>query len=91
MATVRMSESELQRDLHAALDKVRQGTEIVVEQDRKPVAVIKAAKQEGRLISEILADLKTRNSSSTMDDDFAHDIEEGILAHRTPWNPPTLE
>ncbi len=41
----------------------------------------------GRSISAIVADLKARRSSAVMDDEFAHDIEEGIKALRQPWNP----
>ena len=33
MATLRMTEAELARDIHAVLAKVQNGTEIVVEQD----------------------------------------------------------
>jgi hypothetical protein len=36
MATVRMSESELARDLHAVLAQVQQGVEVVIEQDHRP-------------------------------------------------------
>ena len=39
---------------------------------------------KGRLISEVLADLKARGSNAVMDEDFARDIEEGIKAHREP-------
>jgi antitoxin (DNA-binding transcriptional repressor) of toxin-antitoxin stability system len=42
MATVYMSEAEVARDLHAVLAKVQQGVEIVVEQDCRPVAVIRS-------------------------------------------------
>jgi antitoxin (DNA-binding transcriptional repressor) of toxin-antitoxin stability system len=45
MDTVHMSEAELARDLHAVLAKVQQGFEIVIEQDNRPVAVIKAPSQ----------------------------------------------
>src|ERR1035438_1951575 len=41
MGMVRISEAELARDLHAVLAKVQQGIEVVVEQDHRPVAVIK--------------------------------------------------
>jgi antitoxin (DNA-binding transcriptional repressor) of toxin-antitoxin stability system len=73
------------------LEKVQQGVEVIVEQDHRPVAVIKPSKPAGRLISEVLADLKARGSTAVMDDEFAHDIEEGIKAHREPWNPPSRE
>ena len=35
-----MTEAELARDLHAVLERVRQGVEVVIEQDHRPVAVI---------------------------------------------------
>ena len=82
MATVHMSEAEVARDLHAVLAKVQQGVEIVIEQDHRPVAVLKSSKPVGRMISEIIADLKARGSSAVMDDDFARAIEEGITAQR---------
>ncbi len=89
--TVHMTEAELARDLHTVLEKVRQGVEVVIEQDSRPVAVLKAPVVKGRMISEILTDLKARGSNAVMDDDFARDIEEGIKAHREPWNPPSWD
>ncbi|MBX7134038.1 MAG: hypothetical protein K1X67_15300 [Fimbriimonadaceae bacterium] len=91
MATVHMSEAEVARDLHSVLAKVQQGVEIVIEQNHRPVAVLKPSKPAGRMISEVLADLKARGSEATMDDDFARDIEEGINAHRQPWTPPSWD
>ena len=84
MLTVHMSEAEVARDLHAALAKVQQGVDIVIEQDHRPVAVLKSSKPVGRMISEVVADLKARGSSAVMDDDFARDIEEGLKAQRQP-------
>jgi len=89
--TVRMTESEVASDLHAVLAKVQQGVEVVIEQDHRPVAVIKPSKLAGRKISEIVADLKARGSTAVIDDDFAHDIEEEIKLHRKPWNPPSWD
>lgn len=91
MATARMTEAELARNLHAVLAKVRQGVEVVIEEDQRAVAVLKPTKPAGRLSSEIIADLKARGSKAMMDDDFAHDIEEGIKAQRQPWNPPSWD
>lgn len=84
MATVHMSEAEVARDLHAVLAKVQQGIEVVIEQDRRPVAVLKPSRPVSRMISEVVADLKARGSNAVMDDDFARDIEEGIKAQRQP-------
>lgn len=85
--TVRITEAELVRDIHAVLEKVRQGVEILVEQDRRPVAVIRAPLIEGRKISEVIAGLEACGANAIIDEDFARDIEEGIKAHREPWNP----
>jgi antitoxin (DNA-binding transcriptional repressor) of toxin-antitoxin stability system len=41
MAQVHMSEAEVAKNFAAVLEKVRQGGEIVVEQDHRPVAVIR--------------------------------------------------
>ena len=89
--TVHMTQAEVVKDIAAVLAKVRQGVEIVVEQDHRTVAFIKPPKPEGRMISEVIAELKTRGSNAVIDDDFARDIEEGIKAHRQPWNPPTWD
>jgi antitoxin (DNA-binding transcriptional repressor) of toxin-antitoxin stability system len=55
MATVRISEAELSRDPHAVLAKVREGFEVIVEQDHRPVAVIRPPQGPGRKISECIA------------------------------------
>ncbi len=91
MAVVHMSEAEVVKDIVAVLAKVRQGSEIIVEHGNHPVAVIRPPQSAGRMTSEIIADLKTRGSEAIMDDEFARDIEEGIKAHRQPWNPPSWE
>ena len=39
MAQLHMTEVELARDLHAVLEKIRQGVEVVVEHDRRPAAI----------------------------------------------------
>ena len=91
MIIVHMSEAEVARDLHAVLAKVQHGVEVVIEQDCRPVAVLKSPQPAGRMISEIVADLKARGSSAVMDEDFARDIEEGIQAQRQPWNPPSWD
>lgn len=88
---VRITEAELARDLHAVLAKVQEGLEVIVEQDHRPVAVIKPSRPVGRSISEVISELKARGSTAILDDDFARDIEEGIKAQRQPWNPPSWD
>src|ERR1035437_2382514 len=86
-----VSEADVVRDIAAVLEKVRRGSEVVVEQNHRPIniAVIKPSKPAGRPISEVIAELKARGSNTVIDDDFdddfARDIEAGIEAHRQPW------
>ena len=89
--TVRISEAELARDLHAVLEKVQEGVEVIVEQDHRPVAVIRTPHRSGRPISEILRQAKERNSTVTLDPDFGKDLEAVIASHQQPWNPPSWE
>jgi antitoxin (DNA-binding transcriptional repressor) of toxin-antitoxin stability system len=91
MGTVRITEAELARDLHGILSKVKGGVEVVVEQDHRPVAIIKPSTTGGRMISEVISDLQARGSKEVIDDDFARDIEEGINGRRQPWNPPSWD
>lgn len=66
MAQVHMSEAEVAKNF-AVLEKVRQGAEIVVEQDHRPVAVIRQSQRCGRLISERIASAKASDSRVTLD------------------------
>lgn len=93
MITVRITEAELARDLHAVLEKVEQGGEVIVErEDHRPVAVISSPRRSGRPITEILYEAKQRNSAVTLDEDFGKDLEEIIARHqREPWNPPSWD
>jgi antitoxin (DNA-binding transcriptional repressor) of toxin-antitoxin stability system len=95
MATVRITEAELARDIHAVLAKVQQGVEVIVEQDHRPVAVIKTPRSPGRKISECIALAKAHEEqlgyAPTLDPDFAGDVQAVIDAHREPFNPPTWD
>ena len=94
MAQVHISEAELARDLHAVLEKVRQGAEVVVEQDNRPVAVIRPPHRSGRPISECIALAeereKERGYAVTLDPEFAAEVEE-IVDNRKPWNPASWD
>jgi antitoxin (DNA-binding transcriptional repressor) of toxin-antitoxin stability system len=94
MATVRITEAELAHDVHAVLEKVRQGVEIVIEQDHRPVAIIKTPQGSGRTISECIALAKAHEQETgqapTLDADFAADVEE-IIRNRKAWNPPAWD
>ena len=91
MASVRITEAELARDLHALLAKVQEGVEVIVEQDHRTLAVIRSPRRSGRPISEILRQAKERHSTVTLDPDFGKDLEAVIASYQQPWNPPSWE
>ena len=85
-----MTEAELASDLHAVLEQVRRGAQVVIERDRRAVAVLKPAQPVGRPISEIIAELEERGSGAVIDDKFADGIKTGRDA-QGPWNPPSWD
>lgn len=85
------SEAEVVKDIVGVLAKVRQGVEVVIEQDHHTVAVIRPTKPAGRMISDVIGDLRASRSRAFMDDDFARDVYEGIKAQQQPWNPPSWD
>jgi antitoxin (DNA-binding transcriptional repressor) of toxin-antitoxin stability system len=91
MSTVYMSENEVAANFAGVLEKIRNGIEVIVEQDHRPVAVIRAPKRSGRLLSECIALAKARGSTVTLDEGFAKDVEDGIRERNKPWNPPSWE
>lgn len=95
MGTVRITEAELARDIHAVLAKVQEGVEVIVEQDHRPVAVIKTPRGPGRKISECIALAKAHEEqlgyAPIPDPDFAKDVQAAIDARREPFNPPAWD
>jgi antitoxin (DNA-binding transcriptional repressor) of toxin-antitoxin stability system len=95
MAVLHITEAELAGDLHAMLDRVQAGTEIIVERDARPVAVLRPpASVPSRTISESIAIAKQREDArgypAKLDPDFAADVEE-IVNNRQAWNPPAWD
>ena len=84
MGTGRITKAELARDLHAVLDKVQHGVEIIIEQDHRPVAILCPPHRSGRPVSEILRETRRRNSTVTLDEDFGSDMEAIITGQQQP-------
>jgi antitoxin (DNA-binding transcriptional repressor) of toxin-antitoxin stability system len=82
-----ISEPDLVRDVRTILQRVRTGTEVVVERDDQVVAVIRGAEPVRRKISECIAMLRA-DSTATIDSDFAKDVDGAIAAHREALEPP---
>jgi antitoxin (DNA-binding transcriptional repressor) of toxin-antitoxin stability system len=89
--TIRITEAELARDVRAVMEKVEQGSEVIIEEDHRPVAVIHALGRSGRPITEILTEARKGNSTATLDEDFGMDLEEIIASHQQPWQPPSWD
>jgi len=91
MGTVRISEAELARDLHAILTKVKDGVEVVVEEDHRPVAIIKTPRRPGRKIHECIELAKAYEEklgyAPVPDPEFAQDVQAAVDAHREPLDP----
>jgi len=75
---------------------VRTGTEVVIEEDHKPVAVIKTPPVNkpphgpGRMLSECIALAEAHGSTVTLDDEFGKDLEE-IIARCRPLDTPSWD
>jgi antitoxin (DNA-binding transcriptional repressor) of toxin-antitoxin stability system len=89
---LRISEEELARDVHAMLDKVERGEEIVVERDAYPVAVIRGSPVRGRSIDECIARAKAYEEklgfAPLPDEDFGKDVQNAIDSRSEPFQPP---
>jgi antitoxin (DNA-binding transcriptional repressor) of toxin-antitoxin stability system len=93
--TLRITEAELARDIHAVIAKVQEGIEVIVEQNDRPVALIRTPEAPGRKISESVVLAKAYEEklgyAPVPDPDFAQDVQEVIDAHREPLNPPSWD
>ena len=90
MEQIHMTEAEVAGNFAAALEKVRQGLEVVVEDDHRAIAVLRPTEPPRRKISECIAMLPA-DSTATIDADFAGDVEAAIAAYREPLEPPAWD
>ncbi|MEQ1949609.1 MAG: hypothetical protein ABL995_20625 [Bryobacteraceae bacterium] len=87
-----ITEAELARDIHLFIERARQGVEVVIEENHRAVAVIKAAPEPaGRKLSEIAARLRASGTSAAADPEFSGDVDEAVGMYREPWEPPALD
>jgi hypothetical protein len=90
MATFRISESDAARDFNAVLERLRAGEEIAIESGSGTVTVIQASTALRRTPEEILS-LLPKDSTATIDEDFAGDVAAAVAAHREPLTPPSWD
>ena len=87
---IHISEAEAANNFSSLLAQVRAGAEVIIEQDREPIAVVRPAAPVGRTIDEALALLPV-DSTAVTDPDFAKDVEAAVASHREALAPPTWE
>jgi prevent-host-death family protein len=89
---VHISEADAVSDFASLMARVRSGTEVVIEDNSRPVAVVRpVAEPYVRLLSESLRLAREHGSTVTLDGDFGRDLEEIINSHREPLNPPAWD
>ena len=81
--TLHISEAELLRDFDGVVSRLAEGTEIMIERDNRPLAVLRVPPPRGRTISECIALAKSRGTTAVPDEGFAADVEEGIAGRNT--------
>jgi len=94
MITVRISEAELAGNVRAVLEKIRMGTEVIIEhEDHSPMAVMRKAQPAGRSISECIRLAEAHEASigysPVPDPAFAGDVAASVAALREPLEPPS--
>ena len=87
---IHISETDAASNFASVLDRVREGAEVIIERDARPVAVVRPPETvPGRLLSESIAlaekHAKELGHEPTMDADFAADLRE-IINSRKPRN-----
>ena len=88
---IHISESEATAtDVATLLARVRAGAEIVIEKDKRPVAVLHLPEPVRRSISECIT-LLPEGSTATVDAEFSKDVEAAVASHREPLNPPAWD
>ncbi len=92
MAVVHISRAEAVNNFEGLMARVASGDEIHIESHARVVAkLLPADAPRPRLLSESLKILKERGASVTLDDEFAHDLEDVINSHRESLDPPAWD
>jgi antitoxin (DNA-binding transcriptional repressor) of toxin-antitoxin stability system len=88
---IRLSEAEAAAtNLTTLLARVRAGTEIIIENEERPIAIFRAVEPVRRTIAECIA-LLPEDSTATIDSDFSKDVNAAIEGQRDSLNPPAWD
>jgi antitoxin (DNA-binding transcriptional repressor) of toxin-antitoxin stability system len=88
---IHISEIEAANDFASLLAKVQAGSEVIIERDARPIAVVRPAERQPRLLSQAIALAEANACTATLDKDFSRDLENIINSHREPLSPPAWE
>jgi antitoxin (DNA-binding transcriptional repressor) of toxin-antitoxin stability system len=89
MAVIHISEADAARDFASLMARVREGSEVVIENGARAIAIVRPADtRPGRLLSESIAAAEARDSKVTLDKDFGRDLKDIIDNHLEPLDPP---
>jgi hypothetical protein len=88
---IRLSEAEAAAsDVATLLARVRGGTEIIIEIEKRPIAIFRAVEPAPRTIFECIA-LLPEDSTATIDSDFSKDVKVAVESQLEPLNPPAWD
>lgn len=91
---IHVTEEEAATDFGSLLARVRAGTEVVIEENSHPIALLYPAEPVRRTVSDCIASAKAHEAElarvPVLDPDFAADVE-AIRKNRRPWNPPAWD
>ena len=89
---IHISEAEAASDFASLMARVRSGTEVVIEDNARPVAIVRpVAEPSVRMLSESLRLAREHGCTVTLDGEFGRDLEEIIDSHREPLSPPAWD
>jgi prevent-host-death family protein len=88
---IHVSDKEAASNFSSLLERVRNGAEIVIEDDARPVAVVRPAESYVRLLSESLRLAREHGSTAILDAEFARDVNAAIDSHSEPLDPPAWD
>ena len=86
---IHISRTEAAEKFDSLLDRVREGAEVIIESNTRPVAVLRSPENHpGRLLSESIALAEAHGSTVTLDGDFGRDLAAIVDSHREPLKLP---
>jgi prevent-host-death family protein len=87
---IHVSEDEAARTFADLMARVREGSEVIIEKNSSPIAVLHPAEPERRSISEAIA-LLSEDSKGVVDSDFAAAVRAAVDSHPESLDPPSWD